>query len=291
MMTKKLIFLSFAFQLSTAIVLGQQVVPANLVLHQGENPQNVLLPFKYKHLTAEERQKTVWVPQWFYTVINPGSDKLAVVGPLNPCVFVALKNKANGRIVVFNKHRINSMQSLVEIAKREIFFGEDSDPRDIGGIIFTTISSKYKDTIERVYGISQLNVVKNIKDFIIESFRISDRAQIVANVFTNRKQNLDLDNDKSILVILDKNFKPYCTLSNGDEMVFDMNPLIDLRGCEFEKLQTQKFELLVNCAIECGFLDLGIIRSYSVENSSDKLSFANIDFIHAQLIKYFWLRW
>jgi hypothetical protein len=233
-LSKKLIFLSFAFQLSTAIVLGQQVVPANLVpanlvLFPGENPQKVLLPFEYKHLTAEERQKTVWVPQWFYTVINPGSDKLAVVGPVCPCLFIALKNNSNGKIIVFHKHSDNAIQELVELAKKEL---KIDNPSDIEGKIFTKLFPNEEKHKADHQGRTQLEEVKFIKDFIIGSFNIQNRTQIVANLFTDddRKFTMSEYGTAKNNIIIGRDFNP-CSICMFHENIFS-----EMEKCSNEPL-------------------------------------------------------
>jgi len=98
--------------------------------------EKVELPFEYRHLTAEDRAHSVFVPECFYAVLGHGSElSSAVVGPLCPCIMVAVRYEALDKTLVFHMNNANSAQRVLEIVKKE--FGQDIDGAQLQLRIFT----------------------------------------------------------------------------------------------------------------------------------------------------------
>ena len=170
------------------------------------------------------------MPEWFYTTLEDNDEhrKFAFVGPLMPCVVVALRNEETKKTVIFHKHFSNSMDSLVKTAQKELLI---RDPNQITGIIFTNNYPGYEITINTYLGPrlmkdlhdgkSQLEEVKYIKDFIIEKFKILDRTKIVARRHTSKYNHNDLGDYplsfESVLIDSKLNIKNICMIH---EMIF-----------------------------------------------------------------------
>lgn len=156
---------------------------------------NKKLYFGLTELTKETRAQTVLVPEWFYTTLedNDPHRKSALIGPLMPCVLIALRNEQTKKAVVFHKHFSNSMASLVQIAQKELNI---QDPSQITGIIFTNNYPHYDVPMDTYVGSksmkdlhegkTQLQDIKFIKDFIINELKIKDRAKIKACRHTSK---------------------------------------------------------------------------------------------------------
>jgi len=98
------------------------------------------LPFPYTNLSGEGVRQATFVYEKYYTVLSDDakniSEKMAIVGPLNPCFFVGIRNEKNGRCAVFHKLSCNSINSLVEIAKHELQL-QKADDHHLRGHIFS----------------------------------------------------------------------------------------------------------------------------------------------------------
>ena len=202
-----------------------------LILRRGEAPRSVILPFGYKHLSPEERQQIVWVPESFYTVINPGSHIFALVGPLCPCLLIALKNKTTGQIIIFHKSFANSIDNLIEIAQREINF---SNPADIVGFIFTNNLTNPEEAQEFTTlrnGMSQQEEVAYVKNRLIDSLHIEDTMQITINFFTSQLAEGALADYAfaELSVIIGEDFEPH-SICMMHENIFKNLDDIDLEN-------------------------------------------------------------
>jgi hypothetical protein len=253
MLSKKLILLSFAMLMLGSFASGmikkttpEPGTPNKLVLEPGKDPQTVFLPFEYKHLNSIERKKTTWVPERFYTVIEPGSDKLALAGPLHPCLFVALKNETNNRIIVFHKSYANSLDALIKIAKMELYFkGQDK----ILGIIFSCKTTPKSEVMfmQQRGGLDHFGEVKYVKDRLVSQFNIIDRNQISAKLFTSSMQDGALGDYEfaELSVIISADFKPYsiCMMHEGFFRYLNGNDLskydLSTRKCLFNGIQSE----------------------------------------------------
>jgi hypothetical protein len=58
-----------------------------------------------------------YVSESRYHVLEEG--ETAIVGPLNPCIFVGIKNPETGKTIVFHKMYSNALSSMKDIVKKE----------------------------------------------------------------------------------------------------------------------------------------------------------------------------
>lgn len=182
-----------------------------LQLFPNEEPTKVKLPFPYKHITDEERKDLKFIPERFYTVLTNESSVKAFVGPLSPCIFVGLRNAENGTTVVFHKHYSNDVQSLIQIAQKEL---KVQDPKNLQGVLFTNHFTSYESLFQGFFGVTtlkdlhngktQIEELKFIKDSLIEAFKIDDRTQIKAQKYTSSLKDFELGDyelaEQSVLV-------------------------------------------------------------------------------------------
>jgi hypothetical protein len=172
----------------------QDQIYSTLKLLPDQKPQKVVLPYPYKHVSSEEREKTVWVPEGFYTTLDAKSKhEFIVVGFLRPCIAVVLKNDANGKIVVFHKQFSNSVDDLIECAKNEL---EMIDPSQVHGVLFTNKSHFYheknKQTISGIVkswcdlhnNKTQSEELQFIKESLLKGLNIVDHKSICEHIFS-----------------------------------------------------------------------------------------------------------
>jgi hypothetical protein len=78
----------------------------------------ICLPFPY--LQRGRVESCNLIVQGGYRVYNctKDADKIAVVGPVNPCFLIVIASEKN--TIIFHKHYTNSMKSLVEVTKANL---------------------------------------------------------------------------------------------------------------------------------------------------------------------------
>jgi hypothetical protein len=120
----------------------------------------------------------VVVLERLYTVLSDDSPAFAIVGTLQPCIFVGLRNDENGKAVIFHKHFSNTVDSLIEIARTELAV---QDPQNLRGFLFTNHCKAYESIRKSLYNEeSQIGTLKRIHTRIIEAFRGCDPMKIKA---------------------------------------------------------------------------------------------------------------
>jgi hypothetical protein len=104
------------------------------------------LPFPYADVPYEVKRQATFVYEKYYTVLydeaKENRQKFAIVGVLNPCFFIGIRNACNGRCVVFHKMACSSVDSLIDITKHELqISGNDSG--HLRGYIFSNCMPFY----------------------------------------------------------------------------------------------------------------------------------------------------
>lgn len=173
---------------------------------------SIALPFKYKKLSKNEKNHLTYVPEYCYTILNK-DNPIALVGPLQPCKLVAIKNKKTEDVIIFHKHDGNSTKKLCSMAYN--FLNKNTNPEDIQAYIFG-ISSK---NIEKEYsenplpGIpsTQKHKIQHIKKSIEKKFNL-DKEQIRAQMFLNKDGILARKNTfyGEIFILIDKDLNKHC---------------------------------------------------------------------------------
>lgn len=171
----------------------QDQIYSTLKLFPSAEPQYVGLPYSYKHLSDEEREKTVWIPEGFYTTLDEKSNhEFVVVGHLRPCIAIVLKNEVNGKVVVFHKQFSNSVHDLINCAKREL---EITDSSFVHGVLFTnkslfyneknqkTMNGKIKSWRDLHNNKTQSEELKFIKESLLKGLDIVDQEKISEHIF------------------------------------------------------------------------------------------------------------
>lgn len=206
-----------------------------LILHKGSDPSDVKLPFKYRGLSDEEKKRTTYLPECFYAVIDPtvNPNDFILVGPLRPCILVAVKNIQNGRAVVFHKHYSNSIAKMIQTIKKELLIDEKTDAKALVGKVFSVKFPLYEQETETVLGRisfkqqhqnkSQKEELSFIKNALLEGLNISDRSQIDANIFNKTYKGTELGeyHAASTYVLVDNDLTFY-SISAMHEHVFPL---------------------------------------------------------------------
>lgn len=95
------------------------------------------LPFPYRSLTEHDRANSVFVPELCYTLLSPESGiHSAVVGPLRPCVLLAIRNAAKDTAIIFHLSHFNTVENVLSIIERE--FGDGVESSLLTVKLFTT---------------------------------------------------------------------------------------------------------------------------------------------------------
>ncbi len=202
------------------------VFPAisELVLKQGAKPTKVPLPFKYQALRENEKANLIFVPECHYTILEKNSTKKALVGPLYPCKLVVIKNKENGKVVIFHKNDGNNISQLCAKAKEVL--APITSPKQIEGFIYGGTS----EYIEEVYAKranepypykntqkTQREKLSFIKNEIVKSFGIQPasneekQSQVIAKIMPLLRHALLKDYAYAqSFVIVDKELNKTC---------------------------------------------------------------------------------
>lgn len=145
MIRQKKYLLQKAFLLIASLMVNSLVGQySQLTLFPEKGHESVFLPFAYKHLTLEEKDKSIWIPEHFFTTLNTGTVyEFALVGPLQPCILITVKNDENGKIIVVHKHWTNSIDEIVRIITYELEITNNTDRSQLHAQLFTHQSSDY----------------------------------------------------------------------------------------------------------------------------------------------------
>lgn len=135
---------------------GPPPLKGKVVCFTGEE-KYVELPFPYIHLSSSGQEgvpdykrkmglkytdghifddSTVYLTESFCALL--GRDlkaQSAVVGPLDPCILIAVRNHKEDRALILHRSGFNTMQSVID-ALKEIFNLPDKDPENIKIIMF-----------------------------------------------------------------------------------------------------------------------------------------------------------
>jgi|GEM_PF-2622078 len=277
MISKKMILLIATLQLFFSTVSGMQnqggseKVVNTLDLGPCKGLQQKILPFEYKHLSEDERARVTWLPERFYTIIEPGSEKLVLVGPLQPCLFVAIKNNDNGRVIIFHKHSSNKIEYLVQIACEKLGI---MNPRAIRGVVFTNIPNNpfvAAALRSELQGRSIEEEVSFVKDRLISLFQIpSSEANQIESFCFNSYPAYELGEYEfaELSVIIGENFKPY-SISMIHENIFD--EMVPFSSAPLSKKVKKFEEILVSKVYEITRKNFGEIMEDSVYGGEDLL--------------------
>lgn len=236
---------------------SSQAVDNQLELFPGQGKVTVKLPFEYAHVTEGERKDIVIVPEFFYTVLSDDKSNIkALVGPLQPCLFIGIRNEENGRTVVFHKQYSNSMDSLIEIVKKEL---EIKDPQKLTGRIFTNIAPFYDKLVQGStgqffsykslhHGRSQFNEVKYVKDELVKKLEIKNRTQIKAELYTSNLNDEELGDyefaELNVLVNSKLEMHSICSMNEKIFGDFTKLALFERRGMWKDKREKHLYELV-----------------------------------------------
>ncbi len=144
-----LLIFSFAVLLNSSLeaMVRFEMVPRTLY---GRFSSSASLPFSYGNASSEVARQATFVYEKYYTVLSDDAtdikENMAIVGVLNPCFFVGIRNEENGRCVVFHKMACNSIDSLIETAKQELQI-KKVDGQRLQAHIFSNSMSFHKDML------------------------------------------------------------------------------------------------------------------------------------------------
>lgn len=179
------------FKVITSVIY---LLTISTLSHAMQGDDKIPLPFAYYSPTQKEKNYLKIVAEGEYTVFN-STDDCAVVGPLSPCQLVALDNE-NTTIVGHLAYSAN-LSTLLNAAQ-QTFKGHDLS-KTRGNVLTVSLGTKeyveprnqvdgYLFSIKDCYqGRSQLEELKKVKDTIIDTFGITNRTQINANLFKPKK--------------------------------------------------------------------------------------------------------
>ncbi|MCE2716201.1 MAG: hypothetical protein LW696_02845 [Alphaproteobacteria bacterium] len=190
--------LIFSFVISwnsvNAVLFSDFLRPVSIVARKAID--RVTLPFPYSEVPSPTTRQAAFVYENFYTVLEDDAKKIgkkyAIVGTLRPCFFVGLRNDRIRKSVVFHKAAYSSLDSLVEIAKKELAIDGKAE-KFLRGYIFSNRYTFYnyfpidgKNTWRDLHqGKSQKEEMVFIKNFLISSFNISKVERLECRVFKN----------------------------------------------------------------------------------------------------------
>lgn len=211
--------------------------------------QKVTLPFPYHHVSPEERPNLAVVLERRHLLLSDDSPAFAIVGTLQPCIFVGLRNEENGKAVIFHKHFSNSVDSLIEIAKAELSV---KDPQNLKGFLFTNDCKPYESIRNTLYnGESQMDTLKRIRGRIIEAFGIPDAMKIKMWKFVTPLADWALGDyelaELSVSVDSRLNMRSICLMH---ENIFE-----DLSAVPFYQTRLRIFNQIYQARLQQSFLD------------------------------------
>jgi len=140
-----------------------------------ETEKRIILPFPYKELSDQDKKNTTLLLESRFIVLEKGSTRKALVGPLSPCHLIALTT--GEKTVIFHYNIANTKKQLCEIA-RNIFKTEapSMSKKAISGLVFanTTIPQEQATNLKK----DQIVSIKKIKNTLVEKLHIKDSNQI-----------------------------------------------------------------------------------------------------------------
>lgn len=177
-----------------------------LKLSHSTELQKVALPYPYKHLSNEEREKTLWVPEFFYATLDDKSKHdYILVDDLGSSIVIFIQNEVNQRIAVFHKNCANSIDNVINNTQHEL---EITDPTKVRILVFAHDLSDDEQKIEGNCIITSYTQKENyyngknlreellfIKNSLLKGFKIDDRQQVSARLFM-----IDRSTEKSLLL-------------------------------------------------------------------------------------------
>ncbi len=136
--------------------------------------KTIVLPFPYKGLDEQEKKDTTLLLESRYMVLEKGSTKKALVGPLYPCHLIALTN--GQKTIIFHYSLANKIEQLNKIAREVLKIKNSATNSPISGIIFanTTVAPEWAQRIK----MNQIKSIKKIKKYLVEKLHIKDPNQI-----------------------------------------------------------------------------------------------------------------
>lgn len=80
----------------------------------------IITPYPYSLISHEQRAKTTYVPESCYVVLPEGNPiTQAVVGPVSPCICLAMQDVTTKKMIIIHKNRGNTDTALLKILQNE----------------------------------------------------------------------------------------------------------------------------------------------------------------------------
>lgn len=175
-----------------------------LELFPGKGLKPVTLNYPYYSPTQEEKNKSVYLQEGCYTILEK-EDDCALVGPLQPCQFFSLS--INEKTVVAHLSADSNLPQLLVTVKNTF---PDYDSSKITGELFTNnwllydlclcrdkVTGKTFSYRQFCHNRTQNDDLKFKKDLILKELGIQDRNQIKAQKFTTSKKDFELGDYES----------------------------------------------------------------------------------------------
>jgi hypothetical protein len=181
----KKIMISFIIASATTLPTCLHAVENNLDLHDTGKKTTVKLPFKY--FEKKEGDKLTLIHQGGYAIfdMNPKSREVAVIGPCNPCIGLAITDGT--KLIAFHKYSNNSMDHMIKIIKETL----DWEKNDLFGQIYTCKNDNVwtSQRTEMHGNRTHTQAVKHLKDILCEQLNIKTRTNIVAQLYSSTYQD------------------------------------------------------------------------------------------------------
>ena len=175
--------------------------------------EEVISPFEYRHLSPEDKAHSVFVPECCYTVLGGGSKLTsAVVGPLCPCIMVAVRHEGLDKTLVFHVSNKNFSSQVLKVIERE--FGSAIDGTKLRLRMF---AERFEEGSEK-----QRALFEDLSDTLTKKYGLTP-VQKENSIFTSRPVGVHsfyVDAGKSVFI--DKDLAIY-SLSIQAERIFINN--------------------------------------------------------------------
>lgn len=224
------------------------------------------LPFPYADVPREMARQATFVYEKYYTVLyddaKENRQKFAIVGTLNPCFFIGIRNARNGRCAVFHKMYCNNVNSLIDIAKHELEISRN-DSQYLQGAIFSNCmpfcddmgvdgNACYEKVLiggrtfrDRHDGKSHAEEMAFIKDKLTTAFFVTDKNKLESRIFETK---LFLSAALSVFVDSRLNMRSICIAKEkifasffDDEKDFKEEDTLGIRATFLEGLDKAYF--------------------------------------------------
>ena len=195
-------------------------------LNRGGATEEIKLPFDYHHLTDEEKAHSISVPETFYTVLGNGSPvRSAIVGPLQPCVLVAVRHEKTDKALVFHVNAVNRIQDIFSIMEEE--FGPSVKSEDLRVKLFTKSlkheSSEVLEAIKHTPEKQKQFFMVIFADFMEKyNFKKSQMQAIIFSSVPSPVLSLYFRAEKSVFIDKDLNLYSISLLA---ERIFNTMPI------------------------------------------------------------------